>query len=97
MQANNGWTATHSLDSFDCTLANLAEVVLVCLNAAEARSVVEVGAENGSLSRVVLSSPGGKVPGEISGDGGRWTAQENLEPGSPRELEVRLAAADEIS
>ena len=34
MQANNGWTATSSLDSFDCTLANVREVVFGCLEAA---------------------------------------------------------------
>ncbi len=49
-------------------------------------TVVEVGAENGSLSRVVLSSPEGQVPGEISGDGARWTASDNLEPGTTYRL-----------
>jgi Methyltransferase domain len=53
--SQNGWTEPDKLDSFDCTLANLAEVVLGCLEAAEARSVVEVGAENGLFTRELLA------------------------------------------
>lgn len=49
-------------------------------------TVVEVGAQNGSLSRVVLASAEGEVPGELSGDGARWTASENLEPGTTYRL-----------
>jgi phospholipid N-methyltransferase len=53
--SQNGWTQPDKLDSFDCTLANLAEVVLGCLDAAEAKSVVEVGAENGLFTRELLA------------------------------------------
>ncbi len=56
-------------------------------------TVVEVGADGGTLSRVTLSSPGGKVPGEISGDGARWTARDNLEPGTTYRL-VAIAESD---
>ncbi len=57
-------------------------------------TLVEVGAENGSLSRVVLSSSAGQVPGKISGDG-RWTAQENLEPGTRYRLVMTAASNGE--
>jgi hypothetical protein len=53
--SHNGWTNPEGLDSFDCTLANLAEVVLGCLTAAGARTVVEVGAENGLFTRELLA------------------------------------------
>jgi hypothetical protein len=49
-----GWIASERLDSFDCTLANLAEFVFACLEAAGARSVVEVGAEYGFFTRELL-------------------------------------------
>lgn len=43
------------LDSFDSSLANLAELVLSLLEAAGARSVLEVGAEHGHLTRELLA------------------------------------------
>lgn len=49
-----GWTITDRLDSFDCTLANLGEIVRACLDAAGARSVAEVGAEHGLFTRELL-------------------------------------------
>jgi hypothetical protein len=52
---HQGWTATHSLDSFDCTLANLRELVFGCLEAAEARSVCEIGAEHGLFTSELLA------------------------------------------
>jgi hypothetical protein len=52
--SQNGWTDPDRLDSFDCTLANLAEIVLGTLSAAGARTVVEVGAENGLFTRKLL-------------------------------------------
>jgi hypothetical protein len=56
MEADHrGWTATHSLDSFDCTLANLREVVFACLEAAGVRSVAEVGAEHGLFTSELLT------------------------------------------
>ena len=55
MHANNGWTATHSLDSFDCTLANVREIVFACLEAAGARSVAEIGAEHGLFTSELLA------------------------------------------
>jgi hypothetical protein len=50
----NGWTATDRLDSFDCTLANLSELVCACLDAAQARSVAEIGAEHGLFTQELL-------------------------------------------
>jgi hypothetical protein len=47
--------ATDRLDSFDCTLANLSEIVLSCLGAAEVRSVVELGAEHGLFTGELLA------------------------------------------
>jgi hypothetical protein len=62
---HRGWTATHSLDSFDCTLANLREVVFACLEAAGARSVAEIGAEHGLFTSELLawseSNGGGSI------------------------------------
>ncbi len=49
------WTQTDRLDSFDSTLANLAEVVFACLDAAGARSVVEIGAEYGLFTKELLA------------------------------------------
>lgn len=51
---DNGWTATERLDSFDCTLANLREIVFACLDAAGARSVAEIGAEHGLFTGELL-------------------------------------------
>ena len=48
------WWDTGELDSFDSTLANLAEIVFACLDAAGARSVVEVGAEYGLFTKELL-------------------------------------------
>ena len=42
------------LDSFDCTLANLGEWSSLCLDAAGARSVAEVGAEHGLFTAQLL-------------------------------------------
>lgn len=53
--AIDGWRATERLDSFDCTLANLSEVIFSCLEAAEVRSVAEVGAEHGLFTRELLA------------------------------------------
>lgn len=66
MQANNGWTATHSLDSFDCTLANVREVVFGCLEAAGARSVAEIGAEHGLFTSELLNWADGAGGGRIT-------------------------------
>ena len=66
MQANNGWTATHSLDSFDCTLANVREVVFGCLEAAGARSVAEIGAEHGLFTSELLTWADGTGGGRIT-------------------------------
>jgi hypothetical protein len=51
----NGWTASDRLDSFDCTLANLGEIVFSCLEAAGARSVAEIGAEHGLFTEELLA------------------------------------------
>jgi hypothetical protein len=51
---DKGWIASERLDSFDCTLANLAEYVFATLDAAGARSVVEVGAEYGFFTEKLL-------------------------------------------
>jgi hypothetical protein len=51
---DKGWIASERLDSFDCTLANLAEYVFAMLEAAGARSVVEVGAEYGFFTEKLL-------------------------------------------
>jgi hypothetical protein len=48
------WWETDELDSFDSTLANLAEIVFACLDAAGARSVVEIGAEYGLFTKELL-------------------------------------------
>ncbi len=67
MQAEHrGWTATHSLDSFDCTLANVREVVFACLEAAGARSVTEIGAEHGLFTSELLAWSEGNGGGQIS-------------------------------
>ncbi len=55
MPNHHGWTTTHSLDSFDCTLANLREIVFECLDAAGARSVAEIGAEHGLFTSELLA------------------------------------------
>jgi hypothetical protein len=52
---HNGWTASDRLDSFDCTLANLSEIVFSCLEAADARSVAEIGAEHGLFTTELLA------------------------------------------
>lgn len=44
-------------------------------------TLVEVTAAHGSLERVAVTSPDGKLPGRVSGDGTAWTATERLEPG----------------
>ena len=49
------WWDTGELDSYDSTLANLADVIFACLDAAGARSVVEVGAEYGLFTRELLA------------------------------------------
>ena len=54
MDAQSSWTATDHLDSFDCTLANLGEIVLETLEAANVRSVAEIGAENGLFTQELL-------------------------------------------
>ena len=67
MQADHrGWTATHSLDSFDCTLANLREVVFECLDAADARSVAEIGAEHGLFTSELLAWSERRGGGRVS-------------------------------
>jgi hypothetical protein len=53
--ADGSWTATERLDSFDCTLANLSEMVLACLQAAGAGSVAEIGAEHGLFTKELLT------------------------------------------
>ncbi len=53
-ELDKGWIASERLDSFDCTLANLAEYVFATLEAAGARSVVEVGAEYGFFTEKLL-------------------------------------------
>ena len=55
MSTDSSWTAPENLDSFDCTLANLREVVLGVLDAAGARSVAEIGAENGLFTEELLA------------------------------------------
>ncbi len=62
-EREQGWIATERLDSFDCTLANLAEFVFACLDAASVRSVIEVGAEYGFFTRELLD----------------WAAERNVE------------------
>jgi hypothetical protein len=47
--------ATEELDSFDCTLANLSEIVFSCIEAAGAKSVAEIGAENGLFTQELLA------------------------------------------
>ena len=49
------WWDTDELDSFDSTLANLADVVFGCLDAAGARSVIEIGAEYGLFTKELLA------------------------------------------
>ncbi len=55
-----GWIASERLDSFDCTLANLAELVFACLEASGARSVVEIGAEYGFFTSELLAWAAGR-------------------------------------
>jgi Methyltransferase domain len=54
LSATSSWTAIDELDSFDCTLANLSEVVLAALDAAGAESVAEIGAEHGLFTERLL-------------------------------------------
>ena len=49
------WWDTDELDSFDSTLANLADVVFACLDAAGARSVIEIGAEYGLFTKELVA------------------------------------------
>jgi hypothetical protein len=44
-----------ALDSFDCSLSNMFETVIACLEAADAQSVTEVGAEHGLLTGELLA------------------------------------------
>jgi hypothetical protein len=80
MSQTNSWTATNRLDSFDCTLANLSEIVLATLDAAGASSVAEIGAENGLFTEELLAWSG-------RSDGRRVTA---IDP-APRERLLTLA------
>lgn len=48
------------LDSFDSSLANLAELLVALLDAVEATAVIEVGAEYGHLTRELLAWAGGR-------------------------------------
>ena len=67
--ADGGWTATDRLDSFDCTLANLSEIVFACLEAAGARSVAEIGAEHGLFTKELLAwGPGAGVDRVVAVD-----------------------------
>ena len=43
---------------------------------------VEVTAADGRLTDVTVSSPAGRVVGELDGSGSRWTATGRLEPGT---------------
>jgi lipoprotein-anchoring transpeptidase ErfK/SrfK len=56
-------------------------------------TLVEVAADSGSLSSVTVSSPAGKLPGDLSDDGATWTASERLEPGTT--YTVRAVADDD--
>jgi lipoprotein-anchoring transpeptidase ErfK/SrfK len=56
-------------------------------------TVVGVLAESGELTRVRVTSPEGRLRGEVSGDGDRWTATDRLEPGL--RYEVLAVAVDE--
>jgi hypothetical protein len=80
--SHSEWTEPEHLDSFDCTLANVAEIVLGVLDATNARSVIEVGAEHGLFTRELLAW------GEASG-AERIVA---IDP-APREDLVALAEA----
>jgi len=55
--------------------------------------VVEVGAEDGSLERVVVRAGSERVAGELSTDGSSWTATDRLEPGL--RYNVRAVAVDD--
>jgi hypothetical protein len=52
---NTSWTETDRLDSFDCTLANLSEILFGVLEAARVRSVVEIGAEHGLFTEHLIA------------------------------------------
>ena len=45
-------------------------------------TILEVTAENATLSSVKVTSAAGDVPGEVSADGSTWTAGDRLEPGT---------------
>jgi hypothetical protein len=55
LSQHSSWTDIDRLDSFDCTLANLGEVVFATLEAAQARAVAEIGAEHGLFTEQLLS------------------------------------------
>jgi hypothetical protein len=55
VQAGPKSTRTDELDSFDSSLANLGEVVFAALEAAGARSIAEIGAENGLFTEQLLA------------------------------------------
>ncbi len=55
MEAREESAQTEELDSFDSTLANLSEVVFAALEAANARTVAEIGAENGLFTEELLA------------------------------------------
>jgi hypothetical protein len=55
VKAGGESTHTEELDSFDSSLANLSEVVFAALQAAGARSVAEIGAENGLFTEQLLA------------------------------------------
>ena len=52
---HSGWRDTDRLDSFDCTIANLSELVCDVLDAAGSSSVAEVGAEHGLFTELLLA------------------------------------------
>ena len=52
---HSGWRDTDRLDSFDCTIANLSELVCDVLDAAGSSSVAEVGAEHGLFTERLLA------------------------------------------
>lgn len=44
-------------------------------------TLLEIKASDASLTSVAVTSPGGTLPGRISGGGSTWTADDRLEPG----------------
>ncbi|MDI6908965.1 Ig-like domain-containing protein [Nocardioides sp.] len=55
---------------------------------------LSVEAKGGSIDSVAVSSPAGKIPGQVQADGARWVATGRLEPGTAYTMKTVARKAD---